>query len=183
MLTYIAYGSVFLAREVDHEDNSKTKYYAIKIEPHFSMENRRRAHYYPSMTAIDEEDGHYHFITVEALLLLLTSSCDRFPSLDSVYVEDKLLMTVMGACVDHDVLLLEPPIGTGVPAFRGRYLWDKKKPILNEIQGCKVASHLLEGFAYLWDMNITHSDLSENNFIIDENLNVSTPLSPLSQAI
>lgn len=137
------------------------------------MENRARRGYAPTMTAIHDVDNEYYFISLEALLLLLTGASDRFSDLDSVYVENRLHMTVMRACVDYDILH-QLDLNEGVPSFQGRHLWNNKKPILDELGGCKVSSQLLEAFAYLWDMNITHSDLSEMNFLVDENLNVSS---------
>lgn len=128
------------------------------------------------MTVIEDE-GTYRYIPYEAFLLLLASPSDRFPTLDSVYVDDKVHATVMSVCLDHDFLMLEPREikKDRIVAFTGRFVSCDKLPILNELEACKIASQLLEGYAYLRDMNLSHGDLSKNNYIIDENLNVSTP--------
>lgn len=131
------------------------------------------------MTAIQDNDGKYRYIPYEALLLLLTSGNDRFPTLDSVYTEDELHSILMSVCVDHDILQIEPDeLENGrVIAFTGRFLSYEKEPILNELEACKVASQLLEGCVYLRDMSLSHGDLSRLNYIVDENLNVSHPRS------
>lgn len=176
----IAYGTVFLAREpVKQEDPNRParyKYYAIKVETHWSMANRAgTGDRYPSMTVIQDMDDYYRYIPYEALLLFLVSNSDRFPALDSVYVDNKLHSFVMSACIDHGMLCLEPEelAQERVIAFTGSHLTHKKKPVLNELQCCKVASQLLEGFTYLRDMNVSYGDLSKSNFLVDENLNVS----------
>jgi len=151
------------------------------------MENRAIEGCKPTMTVLDELTRQlYHYIPHEALLLMLVSNNDRFPKLDSVYVDDKVHSIVMDACLDYDLLRMDPkgfrtsgPELKRVVAFTGMYLTYEKKPILNEVEVCKVASQILEGFAYLRHMNISYGDLSKANFLVDESLNASPcPLSP-----
>lgn len=169
---------MFLAIEKNGSNSERDRHYVVKVETHSTMRSRSgQDDKPPNMTAIPDEDEDVHFIPLEALILLLTKSCPQFPNIDSVYVDAVAHSIVMGACIDHDILKtrdldLE---GRDPPSFRGEYLNHKKKPVVNELEACKVASQLLEGFIYLWDMNITHSDLSHNNFLIDEELNVSPP--------
>lgn len=166
---------MFLAIEKHGSDSRYDRHYVVKVETHNTMRNRAQETARPTMTAIPDEDDDVHFIPLEALLLLLTTPCPQFPNLDSVYVDAAAHSIIMGACVDHDVLKT-PELDMddrSPPTFRGRYLNHDKKAVVNELQSCKIASQLLEGFMYLWDMNITHSDLSHNNFLIDEELNVS----------
>lgn len=175
------YGTVFLAREPNPDPESPTEYkfYAIKVETHWDMENRATWNYKPTMTVLDELTRQlYHYIPHEALLLMLVSNNDRFPKLDSVYVDDKVHSIVMDACLDPDLLRMDPkefrtkdPELKRVVAFTGMYLTHEKKPILNEEEVCKVASQILEGFAYLRHMNISYGDLSKANFLVDESLN------------
>lgn len=175
----LAYGSVDVAREPDL-NSALYKYYAVKVEAHRTMRNRAHNRALnPTMTAIKDNDGEYRYIPYEALLLLLTSGNDRFPTLDSVYTEDELHSILMGACVDHDILQIEPDeLEKGrVIAFTGQFLSYEKEPILNELEACKVASQLLEGCVYLRDMNLSHGDLSRLNYVVDKNLNVSRPWS------
>jgi RIO-like serine/threonine protein kinase len=47
------------------------------------------------------------------------------------------------------------------------------KPLLDEMEACKVAGQILEGFLELADLNIWHNDFSVNNFVVDQELNVS----------
>lgn len=136
------------------------------------------------MTVFEESTGQ-RYIPHEALLLMLGSNNDRFPKIDSVYVDDKVHSIVMEACMDPDLLRVEPKDIQGkelqerrVISFTGMYLTHEKKPILYEEEVCKVASQILEGFAYLRHMNVSYGDLSKANFIIDESLNVTPPLLP-----
>lgn len=166
---------MFVAREEHPTNYANNKYYAIKVETHWSMRTRFERDRGPTMTVIEDE-GDYHYIPYEAFLLLLASPSDRFPTLDSVYVDNQLHSTVMSVCLDHDMLMLDPSEikEDRVVAFTGRFVHYEKVPILNELEACKVASELLEGYAYLRDMNLSHGDMSKSNYIIDENLNVST---------
>lgn len=176
---------MFVARDEHPTNPTDNNYYAIKVETHWTMKNRLDRLAYPTMTVIEDE-GTYRYIPYEAFLLLLASPSDRFPTLDSVYVDDKLHATVMSVCLDHNLLMLEPREikKDRIVAFTGRFVSCGKMSILNELEACKIASQLLEGYAYLRDMNLSHGDMSRNNYIIDENLNVSTPghtnLPPLS---
>lgn len=166
---------MFVARDEHPTNPANNKYYAIKVETHWTMKNRLDRVAHPTMTVIEDE-GTYRYIPYEAFLLLLASPSDRFPTLDSVYVDDKLHATVMSVCLDHDLLVLDPREikKDRIVAFTGRFISCDKIPILNELEACKIASQLLEGYAYLRDMNLSHGDLSKNNYIIDGNLNVST---------
>jgi serine/threonine protein kinase len=56
--------------------------------------------------------------------------------------------------------------------YVGLHLMQKKKPPLNEIQACKIASQLLEAMVYLLDMHLVHDDLSHRNYLVEENLDV-----------
>ena len=175
---------MFLAIEKHAINPELDRHYVVKVENHHTMRYRfDRQAQFPTMTAIPDEDEDVKFIPLEALLLLLTTPSPRFPNLDSVYVDAAVHSTAMGACVDHDILKI-PELdleGKSPPTFRGRYLNNKNTPLVNELESCKIASQLLEGFIYLWDMNVTHSDLSQNNFLIDEELNVSPRPLPMDK--
>ena len=58
------------------------------------------------------------------------------------------------------------------PSCTGSYLIHNQEPMLNEIQVCKVESHLLQAIMYLMDVNMIHDDLRPRNYIVDEYLNV-----------
>lgn len=167
---------MFLAIERHRTNRAYDRHYVVKVENHDTMRARCEQNYrQPNMTAIPDEDDDVHFIPLEALILLLTKASPRFPDIDSVYVDAAVHSIVMGACIDHDVLTIRDLTLEGriPPVFSGKYLNNNKRPVVNELEACKIASQLLEGFTYLWDMDITHSDLSYNNFLIDEQLNVS----------
>lgn len=176
-----SYGEVFLARQPvgqqDSDGRTRYQFYAVKVEPHWDMACQFYIREKPTMTVLDESTGQ-RYIPHEALLLMLGSNNDRFPKLDSVYVDDKVHSIVMEACMDPDLLRVEPKEIEGdelqdrrVVSFTGMYLTHKKKPLLNEEEVCKVASQILEGFAYLRHMNVSYGDLSKANYIIDESLN------------
>lgn len=47
------------------------------------------------------------------------------------------------------------------------------KPLLNEVEVCKVAAQLLQGMVQMADVNLWRGDISVNNFVVDEQLNTS----------
>lgn len=85
----------------------------------------------------------------------------------------------MSPCVDYSPD--RGPIGNDrvfrrFPAFTGRYLMTSdNRPLLNEQQARKVAIQLLEGLMHMAEIGLWHNDLSVNNFVVDERLNVSEP--------
>lgn len=109
-------------------------------------------------------------------MLLLTTS-NRFPTLDSVYIHDRFQAIVMSPCVDYASDLRPVPEGgfrRQFSPFTGRYLMTSDgRPLLDEMQASKVASQILQGLVELADLNLWHNDLSINNFVVDQQLNVS----------
>ncbi|KAJ5397410.1 hypothetical protein N7509_005523 [Penicillium cosmopolitanum] len=83
----------------------------------------------------------------------------------------------MSPCVDY-APDLHPLPGGGFrrvfKPFTGRYLMKSNgKPLLDEMEACKVGSQILEGFLELADLNLWHNDFSVNNFVVDQELNVT----------
>lgn len=135
----------------------------------------------PVMAPLFLQEDEHHYIPVEAYILLLANECGRFPTLDSVYSHKLYQAIVMSAHLDEAVAeasytsknpdyeeLLARKFGACTASQLIRY----KKSSLEEHMVCKVASQLLEGVAYLRDMHICHDDLKNDNFIIEEDLNV-----------
>lgn len=124
------------------------------------------------------------YLPVESIVLQHVTQCDRFPDLDSIYVHGEFHTMVMPPDApvyneyedwfDRDGLpeSLDSPKRSVFPSYSGAYLVQEKSTGLNEIQVCKVASHLLEAMVYLLDMRIVHDDLSHRNYLVDEHLNV-----------
>ncbi|PYI00675.1 kinase-like protein [Aspergillus sclerotiicarbonarius CBS 121057] len=179
------FGVVFLAHKRGDPDKRP---YAIKVEPLFTINTSvnpppnmppRSPHVAPLYYS---QQGRLHYIPIEAYVLLLVDGCDKFPSLDSVYSHQYFSATVMEAHVEQDARTrnsnnefasvydwLKPE--NMFPAFSGAKLLDRKKASLNEIQACKVSSHLFEATAYLQDMHLCNTDLSHSNYLVDEQLN------------
>lgn len=87
---------------------------------------------------------------------------------------------VMSPCVDFSPdrkPLKSNAYNRCFPGFTGRFLiTQENEPLLNEMQACKVACQLLEAIAYMAEMNMYHGDISVNNYVVDQDLNVSPPL-------
>ncbi|PLB38021.1 Protein kinase domain-containing protein [Aspergillus candidus] len=154
--------------------------WAIKMERLKTNEMAWRQWDSPKMTRLAEDTGEFPYVPREALLLLLLDQCERFPTLHSVYSCGLYSSTIMEGYADdaHSVAHLTEPLPADyeqatariLPSRTGMVLMDQKRPVLNEIQSCKVASQLLEGFAALRDLNVSHGDLSHNNYMIQEDL-------------
>ena len=171
-----AFASVFSARR----QSIPTDLWAVKMERLKTNTSTWENYQSPKMTRLVEGNGQVRYVPREALLLLLLDQCERFPTLHSVYSCGLYSSTIMEGYSDdaHRVQHLTDPLPDGyegakariIPSRSGIVLMDQKRPVLNEIQSCKVASQLLEGYAALRDMNVSHGDLSHNNYMIQENL-------------
>jgi len=146
----------------------------------------------PEMVPFQEPTGQEHYIPEEALILIYLIDSDRFPTVHSIYTHGLLWSIVMHPCIDpspesidyvnpHDFQRIdrhgERPVYRYVfpkfPAFSGVYLQGiNKQPVLGEMQGCKVAALFLDGMVQLADMGIYHADISVNNYLMDQDLNV-----------
>ncbi|PGH30372.1 serine/threonine protein kinase [[Emmonsia] crescens] len=172
------YAVIFGARERYPRPNCRPKHYVIKTEFHRPISqgwspNRMGVH-------LELESAHIRYIPMEAIIMQLVSQCKRFPRLDSVYLHkdfQAIVMEANTACYTHEQIDYLPEISAlPVPALQacsqpGNRLIRNKKPLLNEIQACKVASQLLQGIMYLMDLNISHDDLSHRNYLVDKHLN------------
>lgn len=141
-----------------------------------------------------EASGEKRYMPEEALLLIYLDDSPRFPRLNSVYTHGMLTAILMTPCVDPSYEAISvideghfnrikskgaipprirkryPPF----PSFDGSYLMSAatKEPQLGEIEGCKVASQLLQAMVELADMKVCHADISVTNYLMDQNLNV-----------
>lgn len=170
-----AFGYILAARERDCAPGTRPKQYALKLETDGS-----RSHF---GIYSDINPNHRHFVPTEAAILQLLSGSPRFPPVDSVYICNEFSIIVMSAdsvedCEERYTLpdTVGLPRETCFPGYSGEQLFCGKTPRLTEIQVCKVMSQILEGMMYLMDMNMSHDDLSHRNYLVDENLNVSSPL-------
>jgi serine/threonine protein kinase len=147
----------------------------------------------PEMVTFEEPTGHEHYIPEEALILIYLSNSKRFPTIDSIYTHGIQWSIVMHPCVDPTLedkreinfknFLTTQQTEDGrslprlrfprFPAFSGVYLKGKRKrPVVDEMQGCKIAGQFLQGMIQLADMRVYHHDISINNYLVDQNLNV-----------
>ncbi|PWY94153.1 kinase-like protein [Aspergillus sclerotioniger CBS 115572] len=178
-----SYGAVFLAHKSEDKSN---KLYAIKVEPLTTINaSVNPVPYYgnpPSLAPLYyPEDLRLRYIPIEAFILLLVNGFDRFLKLDSVYSHQNFSAMVMEAQIDQEAQSRPyDPSGSihdwlkeakNQAVCNGAKLINRKQTSLNEIQACKVASHLFEAIAYLHDMGICNTDLSHGNYLVDEQLN------------
>lgn len=197
-MVLIAFASVFLARERPTSsslaEQTECRDFAMKVEDHTTLRGSATKGHRPEMAPFKDIQDYTRYIPDEALVLLFCANSDRFPKLDAVYVHDQFHTISMSAIVDDTPDRNPVPSGDWkrmFPPFTGRYLMEKNHtPVLNEMQACKVASQLLQALFHLADMNIWHADLSVNNYVVDEQLNVSLlldipfqPRSPLTGSI
>lgn len=160
----LAYGTIFAARE---RGRDHPRHVALKAEIHEPLASKNALWI--------EHDGEEHYIPVEAMEFL--GDCERFPVLDSVYTHQKYHVIVMSAAAIDNSPLRETATeegwyGASFSACTGNEMIEEKKPRLTEIQVCKIASQILEAMMCLMDMHTVHSDLSHNNYVVDEDLNV-----------
>lgn len=183
------------AREnVELEPGEKPEHFAIKVEiatPWNEAQRYARVMtdpYQEVLPANPNERNLVKYLPVEAIVMQHLAYCDRFPKLDSVWIHEGIQATVMSASAIHPKWNrareklpeeLDPCQFYSFPSCTGTYLIHKQKPLLTEIQVCKVASHLLQAIMYLMDMNMVHDDLSPRNYIVDEYLNVRILTLPL----
>ncbi|KAJ5098676.1 hypothetical protein N7532_005677 [Penicillium argentinense] len=173
------FGTVFVAQERGEEgsDPRALKYVAVKAERHNTLlADRMDDRYSPGMVLLHEKSEELHYIPVEAFILFLLTTSDRFPTLDSVYVHDQYQAIVMSSCVDitPDMDPNSYPSGAIFKPFQGQYLINlDHTPLLDEMEACKVASHLLQGMLELADMNLYHNDISVLNFVVGQDLSVT----------
>jgi hypothetical protein len=184
MLTkIIAFGSVFLTRERYDNNNTNNdpenlKHYAVKVQQHQTLLGAENACYRgPPSGPVPDNRESLRYVPEEALIMLFLTDSDRFPTLDSVYTHDRYQAIVMSPCTDYNHERQPSPPGDysrRFPAFTARYLLTKDhKPLLNASEGRKVATQLFQAMRQLADMNAWHNDISVNNILVDENLNVS----------
>ncbi|KAJ5497094.1 hypothetical protein N7463_009081 [Penicillium fimorum] len=188
------YGVTFIARERGAAGASlgDLEQFAIKSQVSNTRYMEMKESNVSCMVAFREPTGQKRYIPEEALLLMYLDDSNRFPHLNSVYTHGMLTAILMTPCVDPSYEALStideshfdrikskgaiprirkryPPF----PAFDGSYLMSTtKEPQLGEIEGCKVASQLLQAMAELADMNVYHGDMSVTNYLVDQNLNV-----------
>ncbi|CAL5870838.1 uncharacterized protein PFLUO_LOCUS5079 [Penicillium psychrofluorescens] len=173
------FATVFLARE-KHTNKKipeeQLRHYALKVERANTILQAGESDLRECPFSLLREGGADRYIPSEALILLLLTGCDRFPMLDSVYLDGCYQTIVMSPCVDYSPdrkPLKSNTYNRCFPGFTGRFLiTQKNEPLLNEMQACKVACQLLEAIAYMADMNIYHGDISINNYVVDQDLNV-----------
>lgn len=126
---------------------------------------------------------------MEAIAMIYLNNSDRFPTVDSIYVHGLQWAMVMRACVDvfpegradipnqesflqphHGILRYDLP---NFPPFSGIYLTNNDhNVVVSEMEGCKIASQFLQGLVQLADLRIAHGDISVNNYLVDQELNV-----------
>lgn len=171
---------MYLARERGYkgQDPKDLLHFAIKVEKHQTMLGAKESYAAePTMVPAPFDTQRPIYMPTEALVLLLLTESDRFPKIDSVYTHGRFQAIVMSPCVDYAPD--REPIGDGrairrFPAFTGKYLMTPdNRPLLNEQQACKVATQLLEGVVHMAEIGLWHNDLSVNNFVVDQQLNVS----------
>ncbi|KAJ5328354.1 hypothetical protein N7452_008744 [Penicillium brevicompactum] len=186
------YGIAFVAREWSGAADRSTnpEQYAIKGQAHKTVINElliNRA--FPEMNRFVEPTGEEHFIPAEAIALIYLNNSDRFPTIDSIYVHGLQWALVMRACIDdfpegrakipeqdsflHDVEGVLRYRLPSFPPFTGKWLTNNDhNVVVSEMEGCKIASQFLEGLVQLNDIRICHGDLSVNNYLVDQDLNV-----------
>lgn len=172
LLISLGFGTVFLARE-----RTTGKDFAIKVEQHMTLLTAKKNGYEgPPMAAFTDCCNVTRYIPFEALCLFLLTHSDRFPTLDSVYTHGSYQAVVMSPVVDFSndrVLLSKNDYTRKFPPFTGKFLMTTEgRPLLDEMGACKVAYQLLEGIFHMAQLNMWHTDMSVNNFVIDENLDV-----------
>ncbi|KAJ5178180.1 uncharacterized protein N7500_000879 [Penicillium coprophilum] len=188
------YGATFIAREKGAAGVSlkDLEQYAIKSQVQKTRWTETKTGYSPHMVPFREPTGIKRYIPEEALLLIYLDDSNRFPRLNSVYTHGMLTAILMTPCVDpsyeavsvideghFDRIKSKGPIPRirkrypPFPAFDGSHLMSTtKEPQLGEIEGCKVASQLLQALVELADMKVCHGDIAVTNYLMDPNLNV-----------
>ncbi|KZF26962.1 kinase-like protein [Xylona heveae TC161] len=160
------WGTVFAGRTREANDEGKALQVAVKIyhleeDVHY---DRRRQQY------TSEE-------IVKLYLLSKVGGCERIPDYYDSMIHGAVAVLVMepfGLDSKPEQETAEKITSLrGAPrfdSFTGVSLTREKKPLLSEVQVCKIMSQLLEALLYLNDRRIAHEDLSVRNFLVNEQL-------------
>ncbi|KAJ5120337.1 uncharacterized protein N7515_009725 [Penicillium bovifimosum] len=189
------FGVIFLAREKGAPGASLEglEQFAIKAQFHETMwKNLEERWEHTEIVTFREPNGEVRYVPEEALILMYLHDSERFPRVDSVYTHGILTAILMTPCVDpshesvshidenhfNQIVTDEDPSYIykrypSFPVFSGdKLMSDTKQPLVNELQGNKIAAQFLQGIFELADMKIWHEDLSIFNYLIDQFLNV-----------
>ncbi|KAI9837325.1 MAG: hypothetical protein M1819_000399 [Sarea resinae] len=161
------FGCVFAGRSKPRNPGEPIKHYAIKIQGHDPGDFVRI--------------GNQKALTMhqEACKLFCIKACDRVSKIHASFRHGPYTIIVMdqfsvdfNPAMNTEPTLLRLEDAPRHPGFSGINLTRKKRPMLDEIQCCKVASQMLEALLFLEDRSLTHQDLSQRNYLVDEDLNV-----------
>lgn len=178
----LAFGSVFLARERDENNNQNDpenlRQFAVKVQQHHTLLGaENEGHRGPPNGPVPDNRQSLRYVPEEALIMLFLTDSDRFPTLDAVYTHDRYQAIIMSPCIDYNTERQPSQpndYSRRFPAFTAKYLLTKdRRPLLNASEGCKIATQLFQAIRQLADMNAWHNDISVNNILVDENLDVS----------
>ena len=121
-------------------------------------------------------------VPLEGYALFLTGGADRFVQPERVYIHGTLAVIVLpqhgidahdSAEYDARRFDLKKQNVRFRPFTGEHFLSGNMQPVVNEIQARKVASQLVEGMMTLTERGMTHEDLSQRNYLVDEVLNVN----------
>lgn len=171
----LATGLVLAARGPTNQPLEQQSQWALKLEYYLTANKGGR----PVAIRIHGVDSDYRYVPEEAVFMLFVKRDERFPVIDSVYVHDQCITSVMSSAYDGQTRDRGENINRinfrFYKSFNGETLTDKKQPKLSEIEVCKVASEFLGALMYLRDMGIVHDDVSLRNFVVKQNLDVRNP--------
>ncbi|KAJ5561132.1 hypothetical protein N7535_009329 [Penicillium sp. DV-2018c] len=189
------FGAIFIAREkgVPGATLEELEQFAIKVQLHETMwTNLEECWEHVEAVTFREPNGEMRYVPEEALILMYLHDSERFPRVDSVYTHGRLTAILMTPCVDpseesvsnidesHFHHIVTDQDGSYIckrypkfPAFGGdKLMSDTKEPLVDEMQGNKIATQFLQGIIELADMKVCHDDISIFNYLIDPALNV-----------
>ncbi|KAI9784519.1 MAG: hypothetical protein M1835_003557 [Candelina submexicana] len=178
----VAYGTIVAARGKEGSPAGMANHFAIKIQSYVQGYDRYSTDL--ALRAFGSQKKN-RFTHKEAFVLSFFKDCERISHVVAAGIHGNYAYIVMNLfSVDlrgnptldipdpHDAPPVENIEGRiEYPAFNGQHCTNGTIPRLDEVQVCKVVTHLLEALMFANDRGVVHLDMSPRNFLIDAGLN------------
>ncbi|KAI9706403.1 MAG: hypothetical protein M1836_003408 [Candelina mexicana] len=176
------YGTIVAARGREGSPAGMANHYAIKIQSYVRGCDRHSTDL--ALRAFGSQNKN-RFTHKEAFVLSFFKDCERISHVVAAGIHRNYAYIVMNLfSVDlrgnprldipdpHEAPPIENIDGRiEYPAFNGQHCTNGTIPRLDEVQVCKVVTHLLEALMFANDRGVVHLDMSPRNFLIDAGLN------------
>lgn len=172
----IAFGTIYAAHSVRRSPTEPVGHFAIKIQSYKTSLDRNTTE-----LAFREFSGRDRYTHKEAFILSFLTDCECITHVHSAGIHKEYAYIIMdmfsvdldGRDLDNAPAVTKKPKHARYKAYTGEHCTSGMTPRLDELQSRKVATQLVEALMFINDRGIIHLDMSQRNFLIDSNLNVS----------